>query len=138
MPNCSVPLYQFYHTQCCIPHMGKRLCGLLMAISTTLIGPEHAPLFAVAAATLLFLWLPYTLFLLLGQWLHRFNCRLITRMLMKMKPFVDAYSAPFKDKHRYWFGALLIVRAAILLASGVFYRLIRCIIASLGTECLSQ
>ena len=35
------------------------------------LGPEHAPLFAVAAATLLFLWLPYTLLLFLGQWLHR-------------------------------------------------------------------
>ena len=83
------------------------------------LGPEHAPLFAVAAATLIFLWLPYTLLLFLGQWLHRFNCHLITRMLMKMKPFLDAYYAPFKDKHRYWFGALLLVRAAILLASAL-------------------
>ena len=83
------------------------------------LGPHHAPLFAVAAATLLFLWLPYTLLLFLGQWLHRFNCRLITRMLMKMKPFLDAYYAPFKDKHRYWFGAILLVRAAVLLTSAL-------------------
>ena len=55
------------------------------------LGPEHAPLFAVAAATLLFLWLPYTLLLFLGQWLHRCNCRLITRMMMKIKPFLDAH-----------------------------------------------
>ena len=41
------------------------------------LGPEHAPLFAVAAATLLFLWLPYTLFLFLGQWLHKCNCGLV-------------------------------------------------------------
>ena len=83
------------------------------------LGPEHAPLFAMAIATLLFLWLPYTLLLFLGQWLHKFNCLLITRMLMKMKPFLDAYYAPFKDKHRYWFGALLLVRAAVLLTSAV-------------------
>ena len=31
------------------------------------LGPEHAPLFVVAAATLLFLWLPYTLLLFLGH-----------------------------------------------------------------------
>ena len=54
------------------------------------LGPEHAPLFVVAVATLLFLWLPYTLLLFLGQWLHRCNCRLITRMMMKIKPFLDA------------------------------------------------
>ena len=83
------------------------------------LGPEHAPLFAIAAATLLFLWLPYTLLLFLGQWLHRSNCHFITRMLMKMKPFLDAYYAPFKDKHRYWFGALLLVKAAVLLTSAL-------------------
>ena len=81
------------------------------------LGPEHAPLFTVAAATLLFLWLLYTLLLFLGQWLHRCNCRLITRMMMKIKPFLDAHYAPLKGNHRYWFGALLLVRAVILLIS---------------------
>ena len=83
------------------------------------MGPEHAPLFAVAAATLLFLWLPYTLLLFLGQWLHRCNCRLITRMMIKIKPFLDAHYGPLKGNHRYWFGTLLLVRAAILLISAL-------------------
>ena len=83
------------------------------------LGPEHAPLFAVAAATLLFLWLPYTLLLFLGQWLHRCNCRLITRMMMKIKPFLDAHYGPLNGNHRYWFGALLLVRAVILLISAL-------------------
>ena len=83
------------------------------------LGPEHAPLFAVAVATLLFLWLPHTLILFLGQWLHRCNCRLITRMMMKMKPFLDAHNGPLKGNHRYWFGALLLVRAVILLLSAL-------------------
>ena len=83
------------------------------------LGPEHAPLFAVAAATLLFLWLPYTFLLLLGQWLHRCNCRLITRMMMKIKPFLDAHYGPLKGNHRYWFGALLVMRAVILLISAL-------------------
>ena len=83
------------------------------------LGPDHAPLFVVAAATLLFLWLPYTLILFLGQWLHRCNCRLITRMMMKIKPFLDAHYGPLKGKHRYWFGALLLVRATILLISAL-------------------
>ena len=83
------------------------------------LGPEHAPLFAVAVATLLFLWLPYTLLLFLGQWLRRCNCYLITRMMMKIKPFLDAHYGPLKGNHRYWFEALLLVRAVILLISAL-------------------
>ena len=83
------------------------------------LGTEHAPLFAVAAATLLFLWLPYTLLLFLGQWLHMCNCRLITRMMMKIKPFLDAHYGPLNGHHRYWFGTLLLVRAVILLISAL-------------------
>ena len=81
------------------------------------LGPEHAPLFAVAVTVLVFLWLPYTLLLLLGQWLHTLNCHLITRLLFKLKPFLDAHYAPFKDRHHYWFGLLLLARVATLLTS---------------------
>ena len=81
------------------------------------LGPKHIPLFGVAVAALIFLCLPYTLLLLLGQWLHRLNCHFITRMLLNLKPFLDAHFAALKGKHRYWFGLLLIARAANLLIS---------------------
>ena len=58
------------------------------------LGPKYAPLFATAMAVLLFLWLPYTLLLFLGQWLPRCNCRLVIRTLMKIKPFLDAHYGP--------------------------------------------
>ena len=83
------------------------------------LGPQHAPLFATAVAVLLFLWLPYTLLLFLGQWLHRCNCRLLVRTLMKIKPFLDAHYGPLKNKHHYWFGALLLARATILVISAL-------------------
>ena len=83
------------------------------------LGPKHAPLFAAAVAALLILWLPYTLILFLGQWLHRCNSRCISHMMMKIKPFLDAHYGPLKGKHRYWFGALLLVRAIILLISAL-------------------
>ena len=83
------------------------------------LGPQHAPLFATAVVVLLFLWLPYTLLLFLGHWLHRCNCRLLVRMLMKTKPFLDAHYGPVKSKHHYWFGALLLARAAILVISAL-------------------
>ena len=78
------------------------------------LGPKHAALFTVALAALLFLWLPYTLLLLLGQWLHRLNFHLVTCLLLKLKPFLDAHYAAFNDKHRYWFGVLLLARCVTL------------------------
>ena len=79
------------------------------------LGPKHALLFAVAVAILMFLWLPYTLLLFLGQWLYMCNCRPISCVLIRIKPFLDTRYGPLKGKHRYWFGALLLVRAVILL-----------------------
>ena len=83
------------------------------------LSPKHMVLFVVAVVFLLFLWLPYTLALFLAQWLHMCNCQLIVRLLFKIKPFLDAHYAPLRDKHRYWFGTLHLVRAAILLVSSL-------------------
>ena len=83
------------------------------------LGPKHAPLFLAAIATLLFLWLPYTLVLFSGQWLYRCKSQLVTRMLTKMKPFLDAHYGPMKSNHRYWYGTLLILRVIILLLSAL-------------------
>ena len=43
----------------------------------------------------------------------------MTRMMMKIKPFLDAHYGPLNGNHRYWFGALLLVRAVILLISAL-------------------
>ena len=83
------------------------------------LGPQHAPLFATAVVVLLFLWLPYTLLLFLGHWLQRSNCRLLVRMLMKIKPFLDAHYSSVKSKHHYWFGTLLLATAVILVVSAL-------------------
>ena len=83
------------------------------------LGSKHSLLFAIAVLTLVFLWLPYTLLLFLGQWLHKCNCRLVTKFLANMKPFLDVHYGPLKGRHRYWFGALHLVRAAILLISAL-------------------
>ena len=81
------------------------------------LGAKHDPLFVAAVATLLFLWLPYTVLLFTGQWLYKCKLCLINCMLIKLKPFLDAHYGPLKDSHYYWFGALLLVRAVILLIS---------------------
>ena len=83
------------------------------------LGPEHAPLFAVALATLLLLLVPYTLLLLLGHWLPMLNFYIINRFLLKLRLFFDAHYAAFKPRHRYWFGLLLVIGVATLLTSAV-------------------
>ena len=40
-------------------------------------------------------------------------------MMMKIKPFLDAHYGPLNDNYRFWFGALLLVRAVILLISAL-------------------
>ena len=83
------------------------------------LGAKHAPLFVAVVATLLFMWLPYTVLLFTGQWLYKCKLSSINRMLIKLKPFLDAHCGPLKDSHGYWFGALLLVRAVILLISAL-------------------
>ena len=83
------------------------------------LGFNHALLFTIAVAILLFLWFPYTLLLFLGQWLYKCNCRIIMNFLINIKPFLDAHYGSLKGRHRYWFGALHLVRAVILLISAL-------------------
>ena len=73
----------------------------------------HIYLFAVAVVTLIF-YLSFTLFLLLIQCWRRISHLRLLRWINKFTPFYDAYFAPLKDKHHYWFGILLLVRITLL------------------------
>ena len=78
---------------------------------------KHIPLFLVAVLVFLFLFLPYTLLLLFGQWLQAIShLRLFSWVnSARLKPFMDSYHAPYKAKHRYWPGLLLVLRFVLLL-----------------------
>ena len=78
---------------------------------------KHIPLFIVALLVLLFLFLPYTLLLVFGQWLQAIShLRLFSWVnSVRLKPFIDSYHAPYKAKHRYWPGLLLVLRFVLLL-----------------------
>ena len=78
---------------------------------------KHIPLFLVALFVLLFLFLPYTVLLLFGQWLQTAShVRLFSWVnSSRLKPFMDSYHAPYKAKHRYWPGLLLVLRFVLLL-----------------------
>ena len=82
---------------------------------------KHIPLFTAAMVCLIFLFLPYTALLVFGQWfqakshLNIFSC-INNRYI---KPFLDAYHAPYTDKHRYWTGLMLQLRLVLFLISAV-------------------
>ena len=63
---------------------------------------------------------PYTLLLLLTQYLVRLSHWRIFRWMNKIKPLVDCYEAPFKDRYRFWTGAMLIYRIALGIITTLF------------------
>ena len=77
---------------------------------------KHIPLFLVAVVVFFFIFLPYTLLLLFGQWLQATShLRLFSWVNnARLKAFLDAYHAPYKAKHRYWPGLLLVLRFLFL------------------------
>ena len=81
-------------------------------------GWKHALLFLFALITLLLLWLPYTAVLLSAQWLRTQTHR---KLLHWLKPFLDAYYGPFKDKHHYWVAVLLVVRGVLFVFFASFF-----------------
>ena len=82
------------------------------------LSSKHTPLFLIALITLLLLWLPYTAVLLSAQWLRTQTHH---RRLHWLKPFLDAYYGPFKDKHHYWVGLLLVVRGVLFIFFASFF-----------------
>ena len=79
---------------------------------------KHTPLFIGALVCLVVLFLPYTLFLIFSQWLRSKSgrCRILFWVNhYRVLPFLDAYHAPYTDKHRYWTGLMLLVRCALFL-----------------------
>ena len=75
----------------------------------------HIYLFIVAIVTLLLLWLPYTLLLLLIQPLRKMSHLRPFQWINRLAPVYDAYLSPLKDKHQYWFGMMLLVRGILLI-----------------------
>ena len=73
---------------------------------------KHIPLFVVAVL-FLFIGLVYTGLVFSAQWLQRYSgkcCRSYRDPVVKLKPFIDAYTGPYKDKYRFWTGLFMIVR----------------------------
>ena len=80
---------------------------------------KHIGLLVVSAAVFTFLWLPFTIFLLLGLRLQRFNHYRGLRWVARMTPLLDAFYGPFKAQHRYWVGLLLLARVVVIIPAAI-------------------
>ena len=89
--------------------------------SVAYLAGKHIALFLISLVVFLVLFVPYTLILLLGQWIQaRTNCGCVSRSCyLRMNFFLDAYHAPYKNHHRYWSGLLLVFRFLLYLISVV-------------------
>ena len=97
------------------PHDKMQVVWLSDGNITYLHG-KHIPLFVIGILFLVFIFLPYTLLLLLGQWLQKFSHIKVLSWMnnLKLKAFLEAYYAPYSIKHRYWTGLLLVARLVLL------------------------
>ena len=80
---------------------------------------KHIALFVAALLLLVFISLPYTVALLFIQCLQYRSRYRILAWVRRLKPLFDAYTGPYKDKHRYWPGLLLVVRVVLFLVFSV-------------------
>ena len=76
---------------------------------------KHIPLFIAALLFLLFISIPFTATLMSIQWLQRFSHHKLLVWVIKLQPLFDAYTGPYKIKHRYWTGLLLLIRVCLFL-----------------------
>ena len=83
------------------------------------VSGKHIPLFTAAMVCLMFLFLPYTTLLIFGQWFQAKSHLTIFSCINNryVKPFLDAYHAPYTDKHRHWTGLMLLLRFVLFLIS---------------------
>ena len=76
---------------------------------------RHIPLCIATLLLLILLSIPYTLSLVSIQWLQKISHYGLLFWVHRLMPLFDAYTGPYKHKHRYWTGVLLLIRVIILM-----------------------
>ena len=83
----------------------------------------HIALLLMALVIIIVYIAPFTLFILLAPCLQaNSNHRMLQKITIKLKPLLDAYQGPYKDKFRYWTGLMLLLRTILfaIFAGNVF------------------
>ena len=85
-----------------------------------LANKSHIGLFIFGLLVTVLFIIPYTLLLLLTPYLIKLSHWRVFSWINRIKPLVDSYEAPFKDRYRFWTGAMLVYRIALIIASTYF------------------
>ena len=99
----------------CFPGASKKRVWLYDASLAYFQEPHHIILGIFAIFTLLFLFLPYTFLLLCGHWLQAKSHWRLLSWINKLKPFMDAYHAPYRKNKRHWIGIYLLARCGLFI-----------------------
>ena len=81
----------------------------------SLFGAKHLMLFLFCALLFLFVIIPVNTLLLFTKKFYHF--RIVVKYL---KPYLDAYQAPFKDNHQYLLGVEFLLRAVVYTVDHIF------------------
>ena len=79
------------------------------------LGPKHIILFTFGLLVIFTFIVPYTTMLLFLPCLQSKSYIKALIWVNKLKPFLDSYAAPYKDRYRFWVGVLLLVRLPLYL-----------------------
>lgn len=95
-------------------------CCMVIGWNIEYLTGKYIPLFVIALLVLVIVFLPYTLFLFLDQWIQvlqdKVNWRIFSWLSKpRIRAFLDAYYAPYSANHRHWTGQLLLVRCVLFL-----------------------
>ena len=80
------------------------------------LGVKHAFLFFTALVFAVGFVLPFTLLVLLAPCLQVWSNKRFFRWVHRIKPLLDAYQGPYRDKFRCWTGVMLVVRNVLFLS----------------------
>ena len=77
---------------------------------------KHIALVLVSSLFAIFYIFPLTLLLLFAPALQRISHYRVVRLVQRLKPILDAFQGPYKDKFRWWPGLMLVVRIILFIA----------------------
>ena len=78
----------------------------------------HTVLVVISAITMVAFVLPFTTLVLLAPCLQARSGHRLLRWVNKIKPLLDAYQGPYKDKFRFWTGLTLVLRIILVAVFG--------------------
>ena len=77
---------------------------------------KHIALVVVSTLFALFYIVPFTLLLLFAPVLRRVHNYRMVRLIQRLKPLLDAFQGPYKDRFHCWPGLMLVIRIMLFIA----------------------